>query len=165
MNPIIIYVKRKGRPSEKTLRGVMIALAVLFLLQGILFSRGFMLPCLLMAVTCYVYGRACQREYEYTLENDWIFIDRVSDHGRRRLHEFPLADVKILARPDDPAVAPYRKGGSEKIRKYDYTSYRDDVPYYTLIAEQNGARAKFLLDLTPEAIALIRHANRQAVRC
>ena len=163
MEPVVIAVRRRGRPSEKILRGVMIGLAVLFLLEGIMFSRGFMLPCALMALTYYIYRSASVREYEYTLDNDNLSIDRITERGRRRLHEFSLANVSILAVPDDPAVAPYRKGGSEKIVKYDYTSYRDDVPYYTLIAQQGGEKAKFLLDLTPEAIEYIRHANREAV--
>ena len=165
MDQIVIGVKRKGRPSEKFLRGAMIFFALLFLIQGIMFSTGFMLPCMLMTIACYWYGHASKREYEYTLEDGWITIERVSDRGRRRLHEFPLADVKFLALSDDPAVAPYKKGGTEKIKKFDYTSYEDGVPYYTMIVEQNGARAKFLLDLTPEAIGYIRHINRGAVRC
>ena len=164
MEPIVIAVRRRGRTSEKILRGIMIGLAVLFLLEGIFFSRGFMLPCAMMALTYYVYRSASVSEYEYTLENDDLSIDRITDRGRRRLHEFPLSCVRVLACPDDPAVAPYRRGGSEKVRKYDYTSYREDVPYYTLIAEQGGEKAKFLLDLTPEAIEYIRHVNREAVR-
>ncbi len=163
MEPVIIAVRRKARRSEKFLRALMPALAVLFLLEGIMFSTGFMLPCMLMTLACFWYYHASRREYEYTFQDDWLRIERVSDRGRRVLHEFPLADVTALARPDDPAVAKYRKGGGEKIKKFDYTSYEDDVPYYTMIVEQNGAKVKFLLDLTPDAIAWVRHANRSAV--
>ena len=41
---IVISVSRKTRPSEVFLRRLMAALAVLFLLQGILVSTGFMFP-------------------------------------------------------------------------------------------------------------------------
>ena len=163
MDTLIIAVKRKGRPSEKVLRTAMIVFAVVFLLQGIMFSTGFMLPCMLMTLTYFWYSHAIRREYEYTLEDGWFYIDRASDRGRRRLHEFPMTDISLLSVPDDPAAAPYRKGGGVKIKKYDYTSYQDDVPYYTMIVEQNGVKVKFLLDLTPDAIAWVRHANRSAV--
>ncbi len=165
MDNIVISVQRKIRPSERMLRGVMIALAVLFLLEGILFSTAFMLPCFLMTGACFWYGYAIRREYEYVIEEGWMRIFRVGDRGRFLQHEFLLTDILLVARPDDPAAAPFRRGGSEKIKKYDYTSYREDVPYYTMIVGSGGLRVKLLLDLTPEAVACIRSANRQAVLC
>ena len=59
---MVISVKRKGRPSEKALRGIMIGLAVLFLLQGIILSTGFMLPCLLTTGAYFWYSWASRRE-------------------------------------------------------------------------------------------------------
>jgi len=165
MDTIVIAVQRKIRPSEKLLRSAMIVLAVLFLLEGVLFSTGFMLPCLLMTGACFWYGYAIRREYEYVLEDGWMRIYRVSDRGRFLQHEFLLTDIMLLARPDDPSAAPYRRGGSEKIKKFDYTSYRNDVPYYTMIVGSGGQRIKLLLDLTQEAIACVRAANRAAVKC
>ena len=41
---IVISVSRKTRPSETRIRRLMVVLAVVFLLQGILLSTGFMLP-------------------------------------------------------------------------------------------------------------------------
>ena len=49
---IVISVSRVVRPREVLLRRVMAVLAVVFLLQAIMFSTGFMLPCFLM-VLCY----------------------------------------------------------------------------------------------------------------
>ena len=164
MEPIVIAVRRKRRKSESLIRGAMIALAALFLLEGILFSRGFMLPCFLMTLACFLYGFATRREYEYTLEEGLIRIERVTDYGRRCLHEIRYDRIELLTRPDSPEAAPYKKGGSVRVRKYDYTSYEEEVPYYTLIAGENGQKYKFLLDLTPEAIARIRRCNPAAVR-
>ena len=141
----------------------MILLGVLFLLFGILFSTAFMLPCFLMAVSYYVYKAAAKREWEYTLEDDRLTVERVSERGRQVLHEIRFRDIEILAAPDDSAVARYRKGGAERLRPFDYTSYREGVPYYTVIATENGQRIKLLLDLTPESIFLIRQKNRTAV--
>lgn len=165
MDTIVYAVKRKGRRSEKLLRAVMIFFSVIFLLQGILLSRGFLLPCFLTAMAYFWYSGATKREWEYTLNEDSLRIERVSDRGRELLDEIPLCDIEILALPDDPAVAKYRKGGSEKIKKFDYTSYEENVPYYTMIAREDGERIKLLLDLTPDALALIRRKRRDAVHC
>ena len=50
------------------------------------------------------------------------------------------------------------------MKKYDYTSYADGVPWYTLIAREDGETVKLLLDLNDEAIRAIRRSNREAVR-
>ena len=161
---IVISVSRKTRPSETLLRRLMAALGVLFLLQGIIFSTAFMLPCFLMVLCWYWYGHASKREYEYTLEDRTVKIDRVSDRGRRRLYEIPADRILLLCEPDAPEAMPYKKGGSVKVKKEDYTSYREGVPYYTMIVRDEPRPLKLLLDLTPEAIRLIRHWNREAVR-
>ena len=51
-NSIVISVSRIVRPREVLLRRTMAVLAVVFLLQAIMFSTGFMLPCFLMTL-CY----------------------------------------------------------------------------------------------------------------
>ena len=164
MDRISIHVRRVIRPSERLLKGAMLALAILFLLLGILFSRGMMLPCFLMAMAYLWYDHATKRDYEYVLENDTLKIDRLMERGRVSLHEIPFREIELLARPDDPAAAPYRKGGGEKAKKYDYTSYEEGMTWYTLIAREDGETVKLLLDLNDAAIQAIRRANRAAVR-
>lgn len=161
---IVISVDRKARSSEIFLRRCMAVLTVVFLLQGIMISSGFMLPCFLMALGYFVYQHASKRQYEYTLDEEMLRVERVGDRGRRLLWEIPFSEIKLLCPADAPEAAPYRKGGSVKVKKYDYTSYRDDVPYYTLIAEDGGKTVKLLLDLTPEAIRRVRRINPGAVR-
>ena len=163
-NPIVISVSRKATPHQVTLHRTMAVLAAVFLLGGIFLSRGLMLPCFLMAVCYFWYGYACKREYEYTLEDDILRIERAGDLGRRLLHEIPFASVSLLCRPDAPEALPYKKGGSIQIPKADYTSYRDDIPYYTMIAEEDGKQIKLLLDLNDEAIWRIRRKNPGAVK-
>ena len=51
-----------------------------------------------------------------------------------------------------------------KVKKEDYTSYRDGVPYYTVLVRDEPKPLKLLLDLTPEALRLLRSWNREAVR-
>lgn len=161
---IVISVSRAVRPREVFLRRLMVVLAVLFLLQAIMFSTGFMLPCFLMTLCWFWFSYASKREYEYTLQDGTLRVERVSDRGRRLLHEIPFSAVRLLCRPDAPEALPYKKGGSIRIRKVDYTSYREDVPYYTMIAEEDGTPLKLLLDLNDEAIQMIRRRNPAAVR-
>ena len=161
---MVISVSRAIRPREVLLRRTMAVLAVVFLLQAVMFSTGFMLPCFLMTLSYFWFSHASKREYEYTLADDILKIERVSDRGRRVLHEIPFAAVKLLCRPDAPEALPYKKGGSVRVRKFDYTSYRDDVPYWTLIAEEDGQTFKFLLDLTDDAVRMIRRRNAGAVK-
>ena len=78
--------------------------------------------------------------------------------------EIPFDRITLLCRPDAPEAMPYRKGGSVKVKKEDYTSYREDVPYYTMIVRDEPKPLKLLLDLTPDAIRRIRRWNREAVR-
>ena len=121
---VVVSVSRKTRPSETLLRRLTAALSVLFLLQAVLFSTAFMLPCFLSALFYYWYGHASKREYEYTLEDRFLKIDRVSDRGRVRLYEIPADQIFLVCAPDAPEALPYRKNGSVKVKKEDYTSYR-----------------------------------------
>ena len=51
------------------------------------------------------------------------------------------------------SVARYKKnGGTEKLKKYDYTSYDEDTPYYTMIIREDGHKIKLLLDLNEELL-------------
>ena len=124
-----------------------------------------MLPCFLMTAAYFVYRAASRREYEYTLEDGVFRIERVSDRGRRVLHEISFADVELVCLPDAPEAQPYKKkGGTVRLPKKDYTSYREGVPYYTVIATEEGKKMKFLLDLTSEAVARLRRRCHDAVR-
>ena len=164
MDRLVISVTRRSRPSEKYLRVVMAVLALAFLICAVALDRGMMLPCFLMAMGYFVYTYATRRQYEYILEDGRLRIDRLMERGRVTQHEFSLGDVEVLARPRDEAVAAFRKGGEVKLKKYDYTSYNDDTPYYTMIAREDGQRIKLLLDLNDAAIERIRRANREAVK-
>ena len=68
----------------------------------------------------------------------------------------------LRAATDAPEALPYKKGGSIRVKKEDFTSYREGVPYYTVIVRDTPRPLKLLLDLTPEALRLIRRWNRDA---
>ena len=160
----VISVSRKTRTSDKLLLCTMASFGFFFLLLGILFSSAFMLPCFLMAVSYYIFSHACRREYEYTLGEQNLKIERVSDRGRCLQYEFPYSQIQLVCLPDSADAIPYKKNGSVRVKKKDYTSYREGVQYYTVIVRDEPRPLKLLMDLTPEAIRIIRRRNREAVR-
>jgi hypothetical protein len=61
--------------------------------------------------------------------------------------------MEVTAPSRHEAVAKYRKdAGGEKLPKYDYTSYEEDTPYYTMIIMQDRTKIKLLLDLDDEML-------------
>lgn len=155
---LVKQVSRKKKAGTGFLKGIMIALAVLFVLLGIVFSRGFMLPGFLMAGLYFVYEAYSQKDYEYRLEGNELTIDVITGKRRRKeAHVLNLNDLEVVAPNWHDAVARYRKnGGSEKLPKYDYTSYEPDVPYYTMIIVEDRKKIKLLLDLDEEFLRAIR---------
>ena len=92
-------------------------------------------------------------------ENGVLSIDVIYGRKyRKHRHDLDLKELEVLAPNWHDAVAKYRiKGGTERLRKYDYTSYEDDIPYYTMIIKEDGKKIKLLLDLTDEMMQRIKH--------
>ena len=151
-------VTRKKKPGTGFLKGLMILLGVLFVLMGIFFSRGFMLSGFLLVGMYFIYDVFSQKEYEYTVEGVNFAIDVIlGRRHRKRAHMLNLQELEVIAPNWHEKVAKYRiKGGSVRLKKYDYTSYDDAVPYYTMIIMENGKKIKILLDLDEEMINAVR---------
>lgn len=151
-------VKRKKKPGTGLLKVMMIFFGVLFVLMGIFFSRGFMLSGFLLVGLYFVYDVFSQKEYEYTAEGVNFTIDVIwGRRHRRRAHMLNLQELEVIAPNWHEKVAKYRlKGGSVRLKKYDYTSYDDSVPYYTMIIMENGKKIKILLDLEEEMLDAVR---------
>lgn len=164
-NRIVTEVHREKRSSARILEVIMIVLAVLMLLAGIVFSRGFFLPCFLMAGLYFLYDRNAVKDYEYIYEDRVLTIDVIKGRVHRyTAHEIRMENVLVVAGHNDEAVARYRKGGPEgNLPKYDYTSYDDKVPYYTMIAEEEGRRIKLLLDLDDAMLSEMKRQFPQLV--
>ena len=45
---------------------------------------------------------------------------------------------------------------SIKLPKYDYTSYEEDTPYYTMIIMENSQKIKLLLDLSEDMLNTLK---------
>ena len=162
---IVEQVSRKKKSMSGILRKVMIIFAVFFVILGITISQSFMLAGFLLAALYFVYDVFSQKDYEYTLESDTLTIDVIyGKKYRKTAHVLELKNMEVTAPHWHESVAKYKKnGGTEKLKKYDYTSYDDDVPYYTMIVKEDGNKIKLLLDLTDEMLHTIKTLHPQKV--
>lgn len=151
---IVEQVSRKPKHMSGFLRKIMIIFAVFFVLLGIVISQAFMLAGFLLALLYFVYDVFSQRDYEYTMENGELTIDVIyGKKYRKTAHVLKLENMEVTAPHWHEKVAKYKKNtGTEKLKKYDYTSYEEDVPYYTMIIKEDGHKIKLLLDLTEEML-------------
>lgn len=162
---IITEVHRKKKAGSGLLKGVMGFFAVLFLFMGIAFSTGYMLFCFIFALMYLIYDARATKDYEYVYEDGKLEIYVI--HGkrsRRCAHIIDMGEVEVIAPHDAPEVDRYRKnGGTEHLRKYDYTSYDDAIPYYTMIAIEDKKKIKILLDLDDRMLAAMKYGHPEKV--
>lgn len=158
-------VHKRVKTSTKILTKVLIILCVLFLLCGILVDRGMMLLSFLMAGLYLFYDAYSIKDYEYVMEENTFTITVIHAKRRRREeHVLNLKQLEVVAPSWHEAVAKYRRdGGTEKLPKYDYTSYEPDIPYYTMIIMEDGRKIKLLLDLPDDMLCAMKRMNPQKV--
>lgn len=147
---IVEQVIRKPKAMTGALRKTMVVFAVIFVIMGIAISQGFMLPGFLLALLYFVYDVLSQKEYEYVLDGDRFEVHVIlGKRYRRTAHVLELKDLEVVAPSRHEKVAAYRKeGGGIRLPKYDYTSYEEDTPYYTMIILEDREKIKLLLDLS-----------------
>lgn len=136
----------------------MVFFAAILLLLGVTLSQGFMLPGFLLVALYYAFTIFGQKEYEYILEENHLTIDVILGRKHRRAaHYLDMEALEVVAPNWHDAVAKYRKnGGSVRLPKYDYTSYEEDTPFYTMIITENRRKIKLLLDLSEEMLRVIQ---------
>lgn len=162
---MVKQVHKRIKTSTKVLKNVMIVLCVLFVLICIIFDRGMLFLALLTAGMYFLYDTYAVKDYEYVMEGNQFTISVIqAKRHRREVHVLNLKDMEVLAPNWHDAVAKYRKnGGTEKIPKFDYTSYEPEIPYYTMIIMENRKKIKLLLDLEDDMIAAIKRMYPQKV--
>ena len=162
---IVEQVSRKKKSMSGVLRKVMVLFAVIFVIMGIAISQSFMLAGFLLAALYFVYDVFSQKDYEYTLENDTLSIDVIyGKKYRKTAHVLELKNMEVTAPHWHESVAKYKKnGGTEQLKKFDYTSYDDEIPYYTMIIREDGHKIKLLLDLTEEMLHTLKTRYPQKV--
>ena len=107
------------------------------------------------------YMEGLVKEYANFLNDDkkpasekfWELEKRIKEDKRHPGVIMELSSLETVAPHWHESVARYkRNGGTEKLKKYDYTSYDDDTPYYTMIIREDGHKIKLLLDLNEELL-------------
>jgi len=162
---IVKQVTRRPKPLYKVMKTIMIVLAVILILLGIMISQGFMLPGFLLVALYFAYTTFGQKDYEYVLEDNRMTIDVIlGKKHRKTAHILDMESLEVIAPNWHEAVAKYRKnGGSIRLRKYDYTSYEPDTPYYTMIIMENREKIKLLLDLDDEMLQPLKRKYPEKV--
>lgn len=155
---MVQQVKRKEKAMTGVLKKVILLFAVLFVVMGITISQGFMLSGFLAAGLYFVYDVLSRKEYEYVLDGDRLQISVIfGGRYRREMHVLDLKDMEVVAPSRHEKVADYLKeGGSVKLPKYDYTSYEENVPYYTMIVMEDRRKIKILMDLNEEMLGFMK---------
>ncbi|MCD8108675.1 MAG: hypothetical protein LUE14_01015 [Clostridiales bacterium] len=158
-------VQRKKKRNSKLLSTVMVVFAIIFVLCGIIFSNSFFLAAFCLAFLYYVFTFFSDNAYEYNFENEAFSIDVIRGKRRRHTaHYLYYKNLEVVAPPDHELVLKYKKkGGTEHIKKYDYTSYEDGIPYYTMIITQNDEKIKLLLDLDEQTLRFLKLRYPQKV--
>nr|WP_302447935.1 YwiC-like family protein [Eubacterium ramulus] len=158
-------VKRKSKRFAKPLSIFMVVMAVVLVILAIIFDTGLMLPAFLFAVLYYIFCINTDREYEYCLKNGVLTIAVIRGKRRRKTaHTLMMQDMEVIAPNWHEAVAKYRKnGGTEKLKRFDYTSYDDNIPYYTMIVYENKEKIKLLLDLNDSMLEAVKRVYPQKV--
>lgn len=162
---IVKQVHRKRKPFTRALKNVMIVMCVLFILAGIIADRGMLFLALLMAGMYFIYEAYSEKDYEYTIDgNSFTIVVIYGKRRRKTAHELDLKDIEVVAPSWHEAVAKYRKDmGTEKIQKFDYTSYEDEIPYYTMIILENKRKIKLLLDLDENMLQYMKRKYPQKI--
>lgn len=162
---IVEQVSRKKKRMSGVLRKVIVFWAVVFVLMGITIAQAFMLAGFLLTGLYFVYDIFSQRDYEYTMEGNHLSIAVIyGKKYRKTAHELDLREMEVTAPHWHEAVAKYKKGtGSEQLKKYDYTSYEEDTPYYTMIIKEDDRKIKLLLDLTETMMQTLKTNYPQKV--
>lgn len=142
------------------LNKIMVIFGVIFVLMGIMISQAFMLAGFLLVLLYFVFDVFSNKEYEYTLEDNKLEIDVIyGKRYRKNAHVIDLQEMEVTAPNWHESVAKYKKnGGTEKLPKYDYTSYEEDTPYYTMITIEDRQKIKLLLDLSDEMLQTMKRS-------
>lgn len=117
-----------------------------------------MLAGFLLVALYFVFDVLSRKEYEYILDGKTLTIDVIyGKRYRKTAHIIDMTEMEVTAPNRHEAVAKYRKdGGGVRLQKFDYTSYEDDIPYYTMIVIEDREKKKLLLDLNQELLFALK---------
>ncbi|MCD8301078.1 MAG: hypothetical protein LUC41_07940 [Clostridiales bacterium] len=158
-------VERRKKKFYGLLSKLMIIFAIVFVVCGIIFQNGYFFPAILLALLYYFYTYNANLSFEYNFLQEYFTVDVIRGRrGRKTTQVVYYKDIEVVAPPDHDTVLKYKKkGGTEKVKKYDYTSYLEGIPYYTVIFTRDREKVKLLMDLDDEILHALKLKYPQKV--
>ena len=87
---------------------------------------------------------------------DSILIEDEKKYSEKDIQKVYQAVIKKIAKEYLPLgkikIEEVQDLIEDMLKKYDYTSYDEDTPYYTMIIREDGHKIKLLLDLNEELL-------------
>lgn len=151
-----ILIRKEPSASDKAKKGGLILLDVVLWAAGLVFYLPLMLVALVFLIVMIVYLLPrFDVEYEYLYVNGGIDVDAIyAKQKRKRVAEYDVNDLEILAPDKSHALDSYLKNGNVKVM--DFTSGKPDVRAYTLVFNSDSAKQIVRLELDEEIVADIR---------
>lgn len=145
-------IHRQLTRKPKAIQNFFFAFFVLMLFLALRFHLLFLIPTFIFFLMYRWTRKNLDLEYDYTLVNNELDIDRVlGGKARRRMVTINLGQVLVLA----PLGAPELERHSKLLLK-DYSAADPENPPYIAICAVEGGGRRFALQLNHEMLELIR---------
>lgn len=159
-----VTVQKAVTGQIKALHLMSVVFTVLFFIAAFLFHYLFILPAIVyLVITIFNYMNTHGIEYEYEYTAGTLEIYKIIRQKKRKLLVIvDCKDIIVMAPAGTEPVLPYK---GRKMKTYDVTSLRDDVPFYVLIYKDTklNAECKIFFEATEALAVAMRNANPRQV--
>jgi len=155
-------IQRKISPAKTVIKYWLYTVTVLCFIIGLLGFPTLLLFGLILAIISYFFGRNTNVEFEYLFLGKDLSVDRILGRSKRkRMHEFDIGRMEILAPADSHRLDSYVN--NKKYVTYDFASNKDDAEKYCFIYEGDNEVSKVYIDITEELLACFRSISPRKV--
>lgn len=158
---IELLIKRKTSPVKMAVKLLLAVIAGGCLFLGLAgYLTLFFIGIILALAAYYAHLGSCI-EFEYLYLNKELTVDRIlAKSKRKRMAEFDLQRMEIMAPADSPRLDSYK---NKKYIMYDFASGQEDSKTYVLVYAGDNELAKVKLDMTDELYKAIRDISPRKV--
>ena len=159
---VFTLIARKKNVALVFVSYLLVALAAISLLTicigfapGILFAVVFGLIAYLMIM-------AQNTEFEYSYFDGELRFAKIKNKSRKRLGIYSMESVAAIAPAGDRSVYNYENGN--ELKKIDYTSGQNDVPYYDIIIKSPDENVLIKAELDDKFLTEVEKKYRSKVK-
>lgn len=150
-------VKKKTTARDTALRALVILLTVLAALTGLFLIPYALLAALVLGILSYFVIQNTDLEYEYTLIEKSLDIDKIMAKTRRkRLKSYDLKDADLIAPVKSHRMDYYNQNSS--LKTLDYTSGTGEGKVYAIIIKDGNETARVLIEPDDVMAAMMNRA-------